>query len=221
VIGATEPHNRRTALDLPPTRAERQRHVRAQQAAAVELRACELEALDVPAKERQVLVCVQNRPRALQPGAIGEVDRLRQLDDAVTRKALDDAFPELLVRLPHIAEVPAAVQEDHAVPESIGQRLPVVGGQVAHIGDVEPVCGQPPPLAEPDRTVADVGVCREIEEGTPRARRQQRPEHAVDRPRQLVHDRIVDECALGRHQRRTICRRDRSMKSNRSRLSVK
>src|SRR5262249_30079019 len=139
-----------------------------------------LQACLIAAQDRKSVVRVEHAPGFAHSPAVHEIDRLRKLDDAVIGKVADDALAELLMVTPKIAEVSAAVQENRAVFEPVRQPCPRVILQAADVHDVHAIARQPIAFTKPDGAVADVAVIGKVEQRTPRTRRDQRGEYAID-----------------------------------------
>ena len=138
---------------------------------------------------------IEDGGRAGEIPRIVEGDRLRQLDDRAVGKALHDVLPEVLMRGPEIAEIPAPAQQDDAAADGRAQRLGREGGDVAAVGDGRPGRLQPRLLREPDRAVPHVRLIREVEERTGPVALEEGPEDVVDAALQLGDQQV------GAHQR--------------------
>src|SRR5262245_49441688 len=96
---------------------------------------------------------------------VHEVNGLRQLNDWVMGKLVNDLFPKLLMIDPEVAKVPASMQEDHPRTQSLGKTSRGVSGQVTGVDNRVTVPAEPVALAEPNRAVPDVGMVGKIEQG--------------------------------------------------------
>ena len=97
-----------------------------------------------------------------------EVDRLWQLHDAAVPHLRQHVFAEQLMMRPDIAQIAAAVQEQHALRACCTKRRhvePVPGRDVIRFAPGRGA--QHLRLAEPDRAVADVRVIGKVDQRIP------------------------------------------------------
>ena len=114
-----------------------------------------------------------------------EMDRLGELNDWILRERGYELFAKLLPGRPEIAEVPAPVDQDRAAADASLKGSSPERDAVSGVRDFNPEVVEYGPLSDPDRTVADVRVAREIDERTGPIGWNQRAEGLLDRSAQV------------------------------------
>ena len=118
MVAAREDKHVEIGLSASLLRPEREGGVRAELHPAVEVLLSKREGLRVANKQREVRVSTKGAASLLQILLAPELDRLGKLHDRGSREVGEHALAEELVMGPELAEIPAPVDQDHAVTET-------------------------------------------------------------------------------------------------------
>ena len=143
-------------------RGQAEGHIWTERSFDAQILARRLQARNVSGEDDEVRMSLQRG--AGPPEILGrrEVDRLGELKDWILRERGHELFAELLPRRPEIAEVPAPVYQDRAAADASLKGSSPERDAVSGVRDFNPEVVEYGPLSDPDRTVADVRVVREI-----------------------------------------------------------
>jgi hypothetical protein len=116
------------------------------------------------ADEKRELTMTLNRARgAVDIGLLLEMDRLWHLYDRAALVPVEQAFAELAIAGPYVAEIAAAVQKDAAAADGVEHPAFVIGRDLGDVGRTRALAVEIGQLAEPDGAVADVVVVGKVE----------------------------------------------------------